>query len=189
MTARQPVRRLNRPEVARRTTSKRRVARRRGERHALLLSRRPPETEPDRGPLLAAGVLLCNGIARPGWATNAPWQGLDFQGIGRSTRCWLGDRRVAGADRFRSAPDLIGVRLRPTISLTGCSPEEPASASPDHCLIHDQMKQTQSRVEQGRPHVSHRRGEQRGSCGEVFPVSVSLRPYRERETETMTVSA
>jgi len=93
-----------------------------------------------------------------------------------------------------TGPPLIAASLHRLILGGLLPPAEPASASPDHCLIHDQMKRTQSRVGQGRPNVSHRRGQQRGSCGRngdrgaTFPVSVSLRPHREREAELLMVT-
>ena len=66
-------------------------------------------------------------------ATIAPWPGWVFQGSGDLPRClrrwWLGNRRVAGADQFRSAP--VHRSESPTgYSSAGCSPAEPASASP-----------------------------------------------------------
>ena len=77
-----------RPGSDRETTSKRRISRRRGERHAMLLSRHRPE------------------------AANAQ---VGFLGIGRCTPMWVGNRRVAGASRFQSAPWSIGVSLQPAI--------------------------------------------------------------------------
>ena len=52
-----------------------------------------------------------------------------FKGSGDLPRRWLGNRRVAGAGRFRS-PRSHRSESPTGYSSTGCSPAEPASASP-----------------------------------------------------------
>jgi hypothetical protein len=85
----------------RQTIWRRRVCRRRGERRAVRLSRRRPEAEPDQGPIVTtACVSLRDEIVPPSWVTPAPWQGVGFQGIGRSTPMAGWRRRVPGAGRF-----------------------------------------------------------------------------------------
>jgi hypothetical protein len=61
------------------------------------------------------------------------WLGWVFEGSRDLPRClrrqWLGSRRVAGAGQFRSTP--VHRSESPTgYSSAGCSPAEPASASP-----------------------------------------------------------
>jgi hypothetical protein len=59
-----------------RTTSKRRVFRRRGECHAMLLSRRRREAANQiEGRTSSLVFSLRNGIAPPSRRSNAPWQG------------------------------------------------------------------------------------------------------------------
>jgi len=62
-----------------------------------------------------------------------PWPGWVFQGSGDLPRClrscWLGNRRAAGAGQLRSAP-VHRSESSTGYSSAGCSPAEPASASP-----------------------------------------------------------
>ena len=93
-----------RPGSGRRTTSKRRVCRRRGERHATPLSRRRPEAKriECRSPPL--DISLRNEIVPPSRPMNAPWLGWVFNGSGDLPRCWFAIAEWRGAGRFRSAP-------------------------------------------------------------------------------------
>jgi hypothetical protein len=122
---------------------------------------------------------------------------MGFQGMGKSTA--MGNTGVTTcngkrADRLtHTGPPLIAVSLHRLI-LGGLLPSRARVRFTGSLLIHDQIKRTQSRVGQGRPNVSHRRNkggavDAMGTGEQVFPVSVSLRPYREREAETVMVSA